>query len=652
MAVLFCRHVRAAAAAITLGSLYAASSAAQDLPSFAVVSGQTITNTGPTTINGNIALSPGTAYTGSGSVTQTGETFLTDAVAQGIQSDLTTLYNVLAGRPTSAGGDLTGQDLAGMTLTAGVYNFDTSAGLSANGTLTLDGGGDPDAIFIINVGTTLTAGSGSSIVLQNGAQGGNVFFRVGSSATLDTSAVMVGQIVALTSITLNTTATVDCGAVLARNGSVTLDTNTISICTLAAVGFDPDPVDVDLTDNEQSVASALSDFVAGGGVLPASFAILAATQTGDELAATLSQLSGEVGNGVTPMVMQSMDDFLDTVMQQAGRPNLPARVPRSAAALPNDGMPIGLVREKINEVYIGKYGSAEPDIAAPALAYSPVMTAASQWNMWASGYGSQSVTDADASVGASEMTTNNRGVAAGLLYSPSSTDTFGIAISSATADFDLENSNGSGESESLFLALSARRSLESLYVEGAVAVGRSDITTDRTVTIAGTDRLIGETTSDSVAAHIEAGYRMGWFTPFAGIRAQSVKTPAYSETVTSGVDTFALRYEEESARSVRSELGVAFEWSADSTGLRPAFGLRAAWAHEFVSNDPGERSFLAVPDVSFPASSAAGVTDSLLLSASIGKSFGNGVYIDGAVSTEYSDAYSDLGGSLRVGYQW
>lgn len=643
----------AAAAAIPLGSLYIAPSAAQDLPSFAVVSGQTITNTGPTTINGNIALSPGTAYTGSGSVTQTGETFLTDAVAQGIQSDLTTLYNALAGRPTSAGGDLTGQDLAGMTLTAGVYNFDTSAGLSTNGTLTLDGGGDPDAIFIINVGTTLTAGSGSSIVLQNGAQGGNVFFRVGSSATLDTSADMVGQIVALTSITLNTAATVDCGAVLARNGSVTLDTNTISICTLAGVGFDPDPVDVDLTDNEQSVASALSEFVAGGGVLPASFAILAATQTGDELAATLSQLSGEVGNGVTPMVMQSMDDFLDTVMQQAGRTTLPATAaPRSATALPNDGMPIGLVREKINEVYTAKYGSAEPAIAAPALAYSPVMTAASQWNMWASGYGSQSVTDADASVGASEMTTNNRGVAAGLMYSPNSTDTFGIAISSATADFDLENGNGSGESESLFLALSARRSLESFYVEGAVAVGRSDITTDRTVTVAGADRFIGETTSDSVAAHIEAGYRMGWFTPFAGIRAQSIKTPAYSETVTSGVDTYALRYEEESARSVRSELGVALEFPADAIGLRPAFGLRAAWAHEFVSNDAGDRSFLAVPDVSFPLSSAEGVTDSLLLSASVGKSFGNGLYVDGAISTEYSDSYSDLGGSVQVGYRW
>lgn len=645
----------AAAAAIPLGALYAGPGTAQDLSSFAVVAGQTITNTGPTTINGNIALSPGTAYTGSGSVTQTGETFLADAVAQGIQSDLTTLYNVLAGRPTSAGGDLTGQDLAGMTLTAGVYNFDTSAGLSANGTLTLDGGGDPDAIFIINVGTTLTAGSGSSIALQNGAQGGNVFFRVGSSATLDVSADLVGQIVALTSITLNTTATVDCGAVLARNGSVVLDTNTISICTLAGAEFDPDPDDVDLTDNEQSVANALSEYVARGGVLPAGFAILAATQTGDELAATLSQLSGDAGTGVTPMVMQSMDDFLDAAMQQASRLDAvmqQAGGPTSPAGAPNDGVPLGLVREKINTVYSGKYGSGEPEIAAPAIASAPVMTPAPEWNAWVAGYGSQSVTDADASVGANEVTTNNRGIAAGLLYSPSATDTFGIAISSATAEFDLENSNGSGESDSLFLALTARRSLESFYIEGALAFGRSDITTDRTVTIAGVDHFEGETTSDSVAARIEAGYRMGRFTPFAGIRAQSVETPGYSETVTSGVDTYALRYEEESAESVRSELGVAFDWPADASGIRPAFGLRVAWAHEFVSNDPGNRSFLAIPDVSFPASGAEGAEDSLLLSASFRKSFGNGLYVDGAASTEYSDSYSDLGGSLHLGYRW
>jgi hypothetical protein len=190
------------------------------LQSFAVIAGQTLTNTGPTTINGNIAISPGTSYTGSGSVTQAGgAAYLGDAVAGRIQSELTTLYTVLAGRPASV--DLTGQDLGGMTLTGGVYNFDSSAGLATNQTLTLDAGGDPNAIFIFNIGSTLIAGSDSSVVLANGAQAGNVFYRVGSSATLDTSSKLEGQIVALTSITLNTSASITCGSAFARNGSVT-----------------------------------------------------------------------------------------------------------------------------------------------------------------------------------------------------------------------------------------------------------------------------------------------------------------------------------------------------------------------------------------------------------------------------------------------
>ena len=223
---------------LPIGTCVVKASMAQDLQSFGVVSGQSLTNTGPTTIVGNIAVSPGTSYTGSNEVTQTGETFLGDAVALRIQNDLTTLYTVLEGRPTSQGGDLTGQDLGGMTLQPGVYNFDTSAGIAAGQTLILDGGGDPDAIFIFNIGSTLTAGSGATVVLQNGAQGGNVFYRVGSSATLDTTSDLQGQIIALTSITMNTEASIGCGAAQARNGSVTLDTNTIEICTLDATGFE------------------------------------------------------------------------------------------------------------------------------------------------------------------------------------------------------------------------------------------------------------------------------------------------------------------------------------------------------------------------------------------------------------------------------
>lgn len=193
--------------------------------SFAVLAGSTITNTGDTVINGSaggdIGVSPGSAISGFPPGTVSGEIYSNDADAA--QTDLVTAYDDAAGRTTTAA--LTGQDLGGLTLTPGVYEFSSSAQLT--GTLALDALGDPDAVFIFQIGSTLTTASSSSVELINGAQSCNVFWQVGSSATLGTSTSFVGHILALTSITANTGATVQ-GQLLARNGAVTLDTNTIT----------------------------------------------------------------------------------------------------------------------------------------------------------------------------------------------------------------------------------------------------------------------------------------------------------------------------------------------------------------------------------------------------------------------------------------
>jgi hypothetical protein len=322
---------------LPLMMIYPEDAGAQELPSFAILAGSTITNTGPTTITGNIGLSPGLAFPGQNSVTQTGQTFLGDAVAVRVKDDLVTLYNVLASRPTSPFGTMTDPELGGLTLTSGVYSFNDNATLT--GTLTLDGGNDPNAVFIFNIESTLVTAVNSEIVLVNGAQGGNVFFRVGSSATLFTSTDFQGQIVALASITLQTTATIDCGAAFARNGAVTLDTNTIGICTIDTAAFedvlDDDDDGTTPTDNAQAVADALDAYVDGGGVLPSGFAILAMTLTPAELADALAQLSGEVATGVAPTGMQSMDSFLDTVMGGGMRPTPPV------AATPPGQSPAG-----------------------------------------------------------------------------------------------------------------------------------------------------------------------------------------------------------------------------------------------------------------------------------------------------------------------
>src|SRR5438270_35996 len=206
-----------AAAQVTLGST---------VGSFGVLGGSTVTNTGSTIVNGNLGVSPGSSVTGfPPGVVVGGTIHSNDATAIQAQTELTTAYNTVAGNPCTV--DLTGQNLGGMTLTPGTYCFSSSAQLT--GTLTLNALGNPAAQFLFKIGSTLTTAGTSSVVLINGATSCNIFWQVGSSATLGTNTVFAGNVLALTSITLNTGATVS-GRTLARNGAVTMDTSNVTLC--------------------------------------------------------------------------------------------------------------------------------------------------------------------------------------------------------------------------------------------------------------------------------------------------------------------------------------------------------------------------------------------------------------------------------------
>jgi type VI secretion system secreted protein VgrG len=191
--------------------------------SFAVLGGQTVTNTNPSVISGDVGVSPGSAITGfPPGIVINGVFHATDPVAGQAQSDLTTAYNDAAGRATTAA---LPPDAGGLTLVSGVYTASSTLGLT--GTLTLDAQGDPNAVFIFQVGSGLTTASFSTVSLINGASPCNVYWQIGSSATLATNSVFVGTVMALTSISANTSATIQ-GRLLARNGSVTLNNNTIT----------------------------------------------------------------------------------------------------------------------------------------------------------------------------------------------------------------------------------------------------------------------------------------------------------------------------------------------------------------------------------------------------------------------------------------
>jgi hypothetical protein len=256
--------------------------------SFGVLGGSTVTNTGATTVNGNVGVSPGSGVTGfPPGVIVGGAIHSNDAVAVQAQNDLTTAYNDIAATPCTV--DLTGQNLGGLTLTPGVYCFSSSAQIT--GALTLNALGNPNALFLFKIGSTLTTASGSSVTVINGGSSCNrVYWQVGSSATLGTGTSFAGDLLALTSITLTTGANTS-GRTLARNGAVTLDTNNVNTC--GAVVCPVITVNPPTLPNG-TVGIAYSQIIsASGGTSPYTFSVSSgALPTGLILNATTGAITG------------------------------------------------------------------------------------------------------------------------------------------------------------------------------------------------------------------------------------------------------------------------------------------------------------------------------------------------------------------------
>jgi hypothetical protein len=207
---------------------------------FVVLGGQTVTNTGPSVLNGDLGVAPGTALVGFGlPAVVNGATHDNDGVANQAKADLGTAYDVAAGQPVAPANVLTG-NLGNRILKAGAYRYTSAAQLT--GPLTLDAEGDPAAQFVFQVGTQLTTASASSVVLLNGASPCNVFWQVGTSATLGSTTAFKGNLMALASISVNNAVTVQ-GRLLARNGQISLINDVIdgSMCGTSSSNPTPTP---------------------------------------------------------------------------------------------------------------------------------------------------------------------------------------------------------------------------------------------------------------------------------------------------------------------------------------------------------------------------------------------------------------------------
>src|SRR4051794_17513785 len=227
--------------------------------SYSILAGSTVTNTGPTTTNANLGLSPGSSVTGFPPGIVGGTTNVTNAAAAQAQSDLTAAYVDAAGRSINA---TTTADLANLTLVGGVYAGPAKGALSLTGPLVLDGAGNASSVFIFQTDSTLTTASSSTVSLINGAQACNVFWQVGSSATLGTGSTFTGTILALTSITVTTGVTVN-GRALARNAAVTLDNDVFQSSTCAVVPATTTTSSTSTTSTSTTTPRTTSTTVAG-----------------------------------------------------------------------------------------------------------------------------------------------------------------------------------------------------------------------------------------------------------------------------------------------------------------------------------------------------------------------------------------------------
>ena len=622
--------------ATTLGLLILVPTAtqAEDLASFAVVAGSTITNTGTTTISGNIALAPGTDFTGQGSVVQTnGAVYIANGVAEQAKDDLSDAITLLMGQ---SGQDLSGQDLGGMTLTAGVYSFTTSAQLT--GALTLSGGSDD--IFIIQVGSSLTTASNSSVVLTGTVQAKNVFFVADQSVTLGTGTQFKGQIMAGQSISLGTSATVDCGAVYAQVGAVTMDTNTIRICTfvvapgeLAAILGD------DITRNGGSIVDAIDDYVTDGGVLPFSYSLLSLLSP-SELADALEQLSGEVATGVSPSGMQAMDSLLGLVTGGMAGPGV-TRAPLGDE--PQTGRTVSVMgyAEATSATWEEPFGMFD---AAPA---------PTPWTAWIAGTADIAHRDGDADVGSHDLDMRAAALTVGLEANLDAGTVFGIAVSAGRTQFELSDDLGSGSGTNFQASVYGRTTIDQAYVSGAVVAGTHHITTTRELDIAGIDRFSAEFDAIGLGAQLEAGYHVGWFTPFVALKGQSFSTPAYIETLESGTANYALSYEAQTTERFSTIVGARGEWSMPlGEEGTVTVSLMAGWEHEYVLDNSVEASFQMLPGSPFTVYGASAPEDSLVASAGSDFAFGNGFSLSTLLTGRVSESALSYGGSARVAYSF
>jgi uncharacterized protein with beta-barrel porin domain len=402
-----------------------------------------------------------------------------------------------------------------------------------------------------------------------------------------------------------------------------------------------------LNGNQQQVGNALINSFNANGTIPLVF--------GSLTPAGLSQASGEAATGSQQTTFDAMTQFMGLLMDLsiAGRGDVatpPATAPHfadgdddaSAYAAP-DSAHAAAARDAFASIYR----------KAPATAD----TLSHRWNVWAAGFGGSQTTDGNATLGSNATTSHISGGAVGADYRISPSTLAGFALAGGGTGFSLANGLGGGRSDLFQAGAYLRHTAGPAYISAALAYGWQDITTDRTLTISGVDRLQAQFNANAFSGRVEGGYRFStpWMvgiSPYAAAQLTTFDLPAYAEQALLGANTFALSYAAKDVTASRSELGVRSDKSWAMQDAILTLRGRLAWAHDFDTDRNVGATFQTLPGASFVVNGAQQAHDAALTTASAEMKWLSGVSLAATFEGEFSSVTRSYAGKGVARYSW
>ena len=386
-----------------------------------------------------------------------------------------------------------------------------------------------------------------------------------------------------------------------------------------------------LNANQQNVGNALTNFFNATGGIPLVFGAL--TPAG------LSQASGETATGSQQTTFNAMTQFMGVMTD-------PFIDGRGNGVTPQSGAASG---------YASTQNSGAARDAYAMFDKAPVTTFEQRWSTWIAGYGGSQTTDGNATLGSNTATSSIAGTAVGADYRFSPDTIAGFSLAGGGTNFSVANA-GSGHSDLFQAGAFVRHTAGPAYISAALAYGWQDVTTNRTVTVAGTDMLHAEFNANAFSGRVEGGYRYAtpWMgvTPYAAGQFTTFDLPSYAEGVLSGASAFALSYGAKSVTDARSELGIRTDrsWAMQDSIL--SLRGRIAWAHDYDPNRSIASTFQALPGASFVVNGAAQAHDSALTTASAEIKWLTGFSVAATFEGEFSGVTSSYAGKGVVRYVW